>query len=163
MIVMGIATGLSALKAAADLTRSIRDAAKAGTLKPDEFAGRVAEVYDYIGDSKEALLTAQEEMTQLRVENEKLKTKVFHHSANWRKLPDGTEDGPFCPVCSGEGCEMRLTVRGMVDQTGPFLYLECPKSHLAGIGIEGYRGRGRELSYAIPKELLPDNRYFLKP
>lgn len=56
---------MAALKTAADLTRSLREAAKAGSLKPDEFAGRVAEVYDYIIDSKEALLSAQEMISRL--------------------------------------------------------------------------------------------------
>jgi hypothetical protein len=74
---MELARGLSAIKTAADLTRSIRDAAKAGSLKPDEFAGRVAEVYDYIIDSKEALLDAQEQMSKLRADIAKLKTTVF--------------------------------------------------------------------------------------
>ncbi len=150
------------MKTAADLARSIRDAAKAGSLKSDEFAGRVAEVYDYIIDSKEALLSAQEQGTRLQAENEKLRICVFHHSVNWRRLPDGSEDGPFCPVCAGEGVDMRLMLRGVVDQSGPVWHLQCPKSHLAGVGIEGFRGKGRELSYAIPKELLPENRYFLR-
>lgn len=85
---MEIAGGLAALKTAADLTRSLRDAAKAGTLKPDEFAGRVAEVYDYISDSKEALLSAQEMISQLRLENEGLE----------RRLAETVEAEP-CPSC----------------------------------------------------------------
>jgi hypothetical protein len=65
------------------------------------------------------------------------------------------------PVCAGEGVDMRLTLRGVVDQSGPIWHLQCPKSRLAGVGIEGFRGRGRELAYKIPKELVPENRYFL--
>jgi len=63
---MEIASGLSAFRTAIDLVRVLRDAAKAGSLKPDEFAGRIAEVYDYIIDSKEALLSIQEEIAKLR-------------------------------------------------------------------------------------------------
>jgi len=63
---MNISAGLAGLKAAADLTKSMRDAAKAGTLKPDEFAGRVGEIYDYIIDSKAALVDTQEENIRLR-------------------------------------------------------------------------------------------------
>lgn len=67
---MEIASGLSALKTAADLARALRDAAKAGSLSPDEFAGRIAEVYDYISDSKEALLSVQENISKLNAEIE---------------------------------------------------------------------------------------------
>lgn len=40
---MDIASGLSALKTAGDLAKALRGAAKAGSLKSDEFAGRIAE------------------------------------------------------------------------------------------------------------------------
>jgi hypothetical protein len=40
--------------------------------------------------------------------------------------------------------------------------LECPRSHLVGVGTEGFRGKGREPSYPVPKELVPENRYFLR-
>jgi hypothetical protein len=53
---MSIATGLAGLNAAVALVRSMRDAAKAGTLKPEEFTPRVSEIYDYIVDSKDALV-----------------------------------------------------------------------------------------------------------
>jgi hypothetical protein len=152
---MTIATGLSALKAAADLVRALRDAAKAGSLKPDEFAGRIAEVYDYITDSKEAVLCTEEEISQLKAENERLKTFVFHHSVSWRTLADGTEDGPFCPVCLGEGVNMRLALNATGDQTGGVLYFRCPKTHVPP-------GKGREPSYPVPKELVPENRYFVR-
>jgi hypothetical protein len=89
---MEIASGLSALKTAADLTKALRDAAKAGSLKPDEFAGRVAEVYDYISDSKESLLNAQATISQLRDENEKLKTKLAE-----------TVEAEPCPSCHKKG------------------------------------------------------------
>src|SRR5258708_37884740 len=127
---MEIASGLSALKTAADLARALRDAAKAGSLKPDEFAGRIAEVYDYISDSKEALLSVQENISKLRAENERLKTYMFHHSVSWRILPDGSEDGPFCPTCVSEGTAMRLVLREHIDQTQGLWYVYCPKSHV---------------------------------
>ena len=89
---MEIASGLSALKAAADLARALRDAAKVGSLKPDELAGRIAEMYDYISDSKEALLSTQETISELRAENEKLKAK----------LSETVEVEP-CPSCHKKG------------------------------------------------------------
>jgi hypothetical protein len=95
---MEIASGLAALKTAADLLRSLREAAKAGSLKPDEFAGRIAEVYDYISDSKEALLSAQEMISQLRSENERLKTKLAE-----------TVDAEPCPRCLKKGWHVETT------------------------------------------------------
>jgi len=152
---MEIASGLSALRAAADLAKALRDGAKGGSIKADDFAGRIAEVYDYIIDSKEALSSAQEHIAKLRLENERLKTYAFHHSVNWRSLPDGKEDGPFCPTCVSEGVDMRLLLRSVLDQTGASLHLYCPKNHVEGVG--------REPSYAIPKALIPADRYFLGP
>lgn len=89
---MEIASGLSALKTAADLARALRDAAKVGSIKSDELAGRIAEVYDYISDSKQALLGAQETISHLRAENESLKMK----------LADTVEAEP-CPSCRKKG------------------------------------------------------------
>ena len=63
---MSITSGLAGLEAAGDLTKAMRDAAKAGTLKPDEFAGRVGEIYDYIVDSKDALVEAKDEIQDLQ-------------------------------------------------------------------------------------------------
>jgi len=156
---MEIASGLSALKSAADLTRLLRDAAKADSLKQDEFAGRIAEVYDYIGDSKEAL-SVQEKISELRAENERLRAYVFHHSVSWRKLPDGSEDGPFCPTCVSEGTPMRLLLREYIDQTHGLWHLYCPKTHV-GSSAGRDLGRGREPIYAVPKELVSEDRYFL--
>jgi len=84
----------------------------------------------------------QVENQQLRAENEKFRLSVFHHSVNWRVLPDGSEDGPFCPVCHAEGVDMRLTPRE-VDQTGEVWSMRCPLPHIAGVGSEGTLGRGK--------------------
>ncbi len=65
---MTIAGGLAGLKAAAELTKALRDAAKSGVVKPDEFAGRVSEIYDYIIESRVALADAQEELQNLKYE-----------------------------------------------------------------------------------------------
>jgi hypothetical protein len=158
---MEIVAGMSAIKTAWELARALRDAAKAGSLGPDEFAGRISEVYDYISDSKEAVFDNQEKLRELQAEIERFKTYAFHHSVNWRVLPDGTEDGPFCPTCVSEGVDMRLQLRDHVDQSGALLHVQCPKSHFE-VGSIRDPGRGREPAYAIPKELVPENRYFLR-
>lgn len=99
---MTFAAGLASLKAAADLTKTMRDAAKAGTLEPAEFLGRVGEIYDYIIDSRAALVDAQEETQRLRDElNTLQKTSrlsrdlTFDGHVYWLK-GDGP---PYCPLC----------------------------------------------------------------
>lgn len=126
---MNIVAGLSGLKAAADMTKALRDGLKAGQIKADEIAGRIGEIYDYIIDSKMALVDAQQEQQTLHGEIAALKKEaaslksrleekdavVYHDGACWRQYsvkvepppggdPDAEyserrEDGPFCPSC----------------------------------------------------------------
>jgi hypothetical protein len=153
-----IGAALTSAKVILELLRNANDAQLA-----IKISSEVANVQGRLIDVQQQALALQLENQQLRSEIEKFHSYAFHHSVNWRLLPDGSEDGPFCPVCVSEGLDMRLILRGVVDQTKEFLHLQCPKSHLAGVGIEGPVGRGRELSYPIPKELVPENRYFVRP
>jgi len=73
MALTTIAAGLSGLKAAADMTKALRDGVKAGAFKADEIYGRIGEIYDYIVDSKAALVDAQDENQNLRQELRSLK------------------------------------------------------------------------------------------
>jgi hypothetical protein len=102
---MNIAAGMTALKAGADLTRSLRDGPKAGTIKGDEIAGRIGEIYDYIVDSKDALVDAKDEIENLKTELKAAKditdlvTRLdFDGHVYWLRTADKW-DGPFCPVC----------------------------------------------------------------
>jgi hypothetical protein len=153
-----IGAALTSAKAILELLRNANDAQLA-----IKISSEVANVQGRLIEVQQQALALQLENRQLRAEIDKVRSSVFHHSANWRVLPDGSEDGPFCPVCAGEGVEMRLTLRGVVDQTGSVWHSQCPKSHLVGVGMEGLVGRGREPVYAIPKDLVPPNRYFLTP
>ncbi len=102
---MDFLAGLGAIAAAADLTKNMRDAAKAGTLKPNEFAGRVGEIYDYIIDSKAALVDAQEEILRLQArirsfdDDKEFKDSLQFHPLGyyWRKTPSGDEF--YCSAC----------------------------------------------------------------
>ncbi len=103
---MSITSGLAGLKAAADLTKALRDTAKAGSLKPDEFAGRVGEIYDYIVDSKDALIEAKDEIQQLKAElkarddGERIERELEHDGyVYWRNDTDGKRAGPYCVFC----------------------------------------------------------------
>jgi hypothetical protein len=49
---MALLEGLASTKTEVELVRAIRDAAARGELKQDEFAGRIAEIYDYIINAK---------------------------------------------------------------------------------------------------------------
>jgi hypothetical protein len=114
--IMNIAAGIAALKAAGDLTKSLRDAAKAGELKPDEFAGRVGEIYDYIIDSRAAVVDAQDEIGTLRKKLAALNDeKEFQESLKFdaagiyrRQGRDGEE--LYCSACLDENRQrIRLT------------------------------------------------------
>jgi hypothetical protein len=120
---MDLSSGLAALRAAVELTRSLRDAAKAGDIKPDEFAGRVGEIYDYIADSKDALVDAKDliyelkdEIRKLKAANEEEQSFHFMHGVYWKEMIVTLQDkeyeaingaprheirwrGPFCPLC----------------------------------------------------------------
>jgi hypothetical protein len=117
---MNIVTGAAALKTAVDLTRALRDAAKAGTIKPEEFAGRVGEIYDYIIDSKDALYEAKDEINGLKDQLRAIRQTAeeerrfqFLHGVYWRtsdvlslkndengnRITETFWDGPFCPIC----------------------------------------------------------------
>jgi Mg2+ and Co2+ transporter CorA len=73
---MSIATGLTALKTATDLARSLRDRLKSGEVKAEEVIGRIAEIYDYIVESKDALSGAKDEIQELKDENQELRDRL---------------------------------------------------------------------------------------
>jgi hypothetical protein len=63
---MDIATGLSALKTSTDLLRALREKLKSGEVKGEEVIGRIGEIYDYIVESKDALVDAKDEIYALK-------------------------------------------------------------------------------------------------
>jgi hypothetical protein len=101
---MNIAAGLSGLKAAAEMTKALRDGLKSGQIPVDQLSGRIGEIYDYIIDSRAALVDASEEITELKDELYALKKDALvflDGGVNWEKRPDGQYDGPLCPACWG--------------------------------------------------------------
>jgi len=102
---MSISAGLISVRTAAEILKMFRDGLKAGTVHPDEIAGRIGEMYDYIIDSKAALLDAQEEVDKVKAELKELKDKQalaasleFDGKVYWIAKGDKW-DGPFCPIC----------------------------------------------------------------
>jgi hypothetical protein len=107
LLMVTIASGLSSLSAAANLVKALREGLKSDQIKSDEIAGRVGEIYDYILDSKEALLNAKDDLGALEKKIRSLEHSAdlqkrvrFHDQAVWKvdSSNDG-EEGPFCPVC----------------------------------------------------------------
>jgi hypothetical protein len=127
---MDLGTGLGALRAAVDLSRALRDGAKAGTIKPDEFAGRVGEIYDYIADSKDALIDAKDEIQTLKEEVKELREQIakkqrgtVHDHAAWKILEDGSEQGPYCPNCYEKNGTFIQPQRGALNDGT--VYFQC--------------------------------------
>jgi hypothetical protein len=118
---MDIVTGLSALNTGTQLLRAARDAAKLGTLKPDEFAGRVSEIYDYIVDSKQALINAKDEIQSLKEQVRALQTQDqvgqrlrYDGRVYWK---DDDNEHPFCATCWDTDKKLiHLAVRGVPQQ-----------------------------------------------
>jgi hypothetical protein len=102
---MNILAGLSGLKAAAEMTKALRDGIKVGTIGADELAGRIGEIYDYIIDSKAALVDAKEENEALKAELKALKdiqalaASLQHDGKVYWIARDDRWDGPFCSRC----------------------------------------------------------------
>ncbi|MDP8980053.1 MAG: hypothetical protein M3O35_05615 [Acidobacteriota bacterium] len=135
MAIPAIVAGISGLKAAADLTRSIRDGLKSSQIKPDEIAGRIGEIYDYIIDSKAALLDAQEEIQRLHTQIHSFQDdKDFKESLKYdpigvyrRRLANG-EEQIYCSACLDTD---NKRVRTMKDMSTRPATLRCD--------IHGYR------------------------
>jgi hypothetical protein len=103
---MDIIAGLAGLKTAVELTRDLRDAAKSGSLKSDGFAGRVAEIYDYIVDSKDAVAEAKDQIQELKSrlialdDKNQIDDELMHDGyVYWRNHVDGGRSGPYCVFC----------------------------------------------------------------
>jgi hypothetical protein len=153
---MAISAALASAKAILDLLKNANDAQLARKISAE-----VANVQGRLIDVQQQAIELQESNQQLRAELARYQSFVHHHSVSWRKRDDGTEDGPFCPICVSEGCDMRLILRPIVDQTQTDWHLYCAKAHVSASGIRDL-GRGREPTYVIPKSLLPADYFYSK-
>jgi hypothetical protein len=152
-----IAAALGSAKTILDLLKNANDAQLAMKISTE-----VANVQGQLIDVQQQTLALQSDNQQLRAEVEKYRSYAQHHSVIWRLHPDGKEDGPFCPACQGEGREMRLILRPHIDQTGAIWHLHCPIVHVnPNAKSSGWEPRKQEPTYAIPKELVPNDYFFL--
>jgi hypothetical protein len=106
---------------------------------------------------QQRLIAIQGDFATLMDENRRLKEQLdaernysFHHSVTWKKLADGSETGPFCPVCMSEGKEVPSRLRG---------------NYTRGLGFQCVHDHGGTLSektFVLPEELIPKDRYIRK-
>lgn len=147
------------MKTIYDLLKNVKDAQIAMSISSE-----VANVQGKLLDAQQQALAIQEENQQLRSEVDKFRSYVQHHSVIWRKLPDGKEDGPFCPVCNGDGRDMRLMLRPYADQAKGGYFLYCPKGHASRPDRSNpFNQTSPEPVYRIPSNLVPENYFFVPP
>lgn len=120
---MTIATGLTALKTATDLARSLRDRLKSDEVKGEEVIGRIGEIYDYIVESKDSLIDAKDEIHDLKEKLHAAEAKL--HAADdfaafrasltyneqfgiWKREISGVTEA-YCGACLNEGKRIRLS------------------------------------------------------
>ena len=133
---------LAALKALTGIAKDVNNI---------EFNQKTIELQQKLLDIQIGYSALVDENRALKAEIEASKAYELHHSVFWRNLPDGSEVGPFCPICRGEhGREMPLHFRGPLDEET--LLFSCPIQHVV-------KGEGRNVSYHVPKALVPEGRY----
>jgi hypothetical protein len=148
-----IYAALGSAKTIVELVKNANDAQL--TVK---VASEVLNLQGKLMDVQQQALEIQTDNQQLRAEIEKFRSYVHHHSVTWRVRPDGTQDGPFCPICNGEGRDMRLSPLPHVDQSQVWM-LWCPKGHVKS-GERLHTGRAKvEPTYRVPKDQVAEN-YF---
>jgi hypothetical protein len=152
-----IAAALGSVKTILDLAKNANDAQLAIKISTE-----VANVQGKLIEVQQAAIALQLENQELRAAINKFHSYVQHHSVTWRLRPDGKEDGPFCPVCIGEGREMRLILRPHIDQTGENWHLYCPRGHVSdGASTSAWNAPKPEPTYIVPKRLLPEDYFCL--
>jgi hypothetical protein len=151
-----IAAALTSVRTIIDLVKNAKDAQLAMTISSE-----LGNIQGKLIDVQQQTLTIQQENQQLRGELEKLRSYKHHHSVMWRQRNDGTEGGPFCPICIAEDREMPLALSPGSTQTKEYWLLYCPRGH----GQPGSRAQGLSPvpgpSYRVPKTLFPENYFYV--
>jgi hypothetical protein len=124
----------------------------AGKADTVEFNQKIIEVQKGLIATQVDFLKLIEENVRLKADLENGKMWEFHHSVSWKKLPGGTEEGPYCPACRADRREMPLTMRGLhVSNPDVFLF-SCSVDH-------GQSRQPRGGLFQIPKNLIKEDRY----
>jgi hypothetical protein len=146
-----ISAALTSVKTMWDLARNLQD-----THVAMQISSELGNIQGRLIDVQQQALAVQEENQRLRSELDNYKSLKQHHSVIWRELPDGKEDGPFCPICIAQKREMRLGLNPFADQMLDYWRLYCPQGHVAKQGIQLAPGP----FFQVPKSLVADNYFF---
>lgn len=151
-----ISAALGSLKTILEMMKGVSDLKLATAVNAE-----VVNIQAKLIDTQQQTLAIQEENRQLRLEVERSKSYVHHHSVTWKKIHDTKEDGPFCPTCIGEGREMRLTPKPNVSQETDVWFLWCPRGHLdPRAKQQGWGPMKQEQTYRLPKTLVPAHYFY---
>jgi hypothetical protein len=134
MALTTIATGLSGLKAAAEMTKMLRDGLRAGQVKAEDIAPRIGEIYDYIIDSKAALYDAQEQLGVMNdrirqlIDNSHIAEQLISEGSAYFRMVGDKKVGPFCTACWDDTQKLvRITYGGLTKNGGGwFDEYRCP-------------------------------------
>ena len=97
-----------------------------------EFNQKIIKLQQKLLDIQTNFSALLDENRSLRSEIEAGKAYELHHSVLWKKLPDGSDLGPYCPICRGDqGKEMPLHYRGPLNTDAAILLFSCPIQHVA--------------------------------
>jgi hypothetical protein len=116
MEMSAIAAGLGGIRAAAELAKALRKAVKSEAMKPDEIAGRIGEIYDYILDSKAALIEVQDENQHLRAaikavtDDKAFRESLTFNEYGYYERTIGSDLERYCSSClDKDNARIRLT------------------------------------------------------
>ncbi len=110
MDISAIASALSSITAATEIVKLLRSGTL--TLEKAEAQLKLAEVIVALAEAKVVIADLQGELAALRERVETIGSMEHKDNAYWRKRPDGTLEGPFCPKCrDGAGKAARMSDR----------------------------------------------------
>ncbi|URL13338.1 hypothetical protein LVR30_13925 [Pantoea ananatis] len=109
-----IVSGLSALKAAFDIAKELKNAT--GAYNDAEMRLKISELYSALSEARIELADANEEIHSLKRKVSDLESKLnssddleYRDGVYYRKVPiEGKPNGPFCPGCY-EGSSKKLS------------------------------------------------------
>ena len=141
-----VTAALTALKALMGIAKDVNNI---------ELNQRIIELQQKLLDIQTDYGSLFDENRLLKDEIQSAKAYALHHSVVWKSRSDGSQIGPFCPICHGEnGKEMPLQFRGPLGTDEAVLLFTCPVQHVAP-------GAGRNATYRVPAACVPEDRYTL--
>jgi hypothetical protein len=148
----GIGIALSGLKTMLDLSKNVHDGHIARKISEE-----VANIQGQLIDVQQQALQIQQANQNLQRELDVIRSYKQHDSVIWRQNPDGSEEGPFCPVCISDSRETRLLINPDYPPNPDFFSLYCPKAHHES---PHRLSKAPGPYFNVPKNLIPENYFF---